>query len=363
MQHHYQHTQDFLNDDTFVAWVLFGQNKSQWQHYLKEHPDKLLLVEEARRLLLDLRAAEGQDQPALDQKAIWNKIRYNLQLPAQEQPMARATRLIPGTLAWVASVLLLVGSSWLVWKYQTEGRVTYQELTTAIQEKEVLLEKTSGNQDSLRIELEDGSVVTLGKNSKLSYPEHFAENRRTVILTGEAFFDIAKDASRPFYIYSSEVITKVLGTRFRIKAVEAENQVVVQVQSGRVSVYSQPHLTLTDPETEGLVLLPNQQAIYSRTQKNLSRKLVEMPTPVLTQSGPSRPVRYEDVPASTLLRALEAEYGITILFNDDVLDQCILTTSLGEEPLHEKLDLICRTIGATYKEVNAQLIVESKGCR
>lgn len=363
MQHHYQHTQDFLNDDTFVAWVLFGQNKSLWQHYLKEYPDKLLLVEEARLLLLDLRTAEGHDQPTLDQKAIWNKIRNNLPLLTEKKSLSRTTRLIPGALAWVASVLLLVGSNWLVWKNKTEGRVTYQELATAIQEKQVLHEKTSGNKDSLRIELEDGSIITLGKNSKLSYPEHFAENRRTVILTGEAFFDIAKDASRPFYIYSNEVITKVLGTRFRIKAFEAENQVVVQVQTGRVSVYSQPRITLTDPETEGLVLLPNQQAIYSRTQANLSRKLVEMPTPVLALSSHSRRVRYEEVPASMLLRNLEAEYGITILFDDDLLNQCVLTTSLGQEPLHEKLDLVCRTIGATYKEVDAQLIVESKGCR
>lgn len=363
MQHHYQNTQDYLNDDTFVAWVLFGKNKGQWQQYLKEHPDKLLLVEDARRLLLDLRAAEGNDPPALDQKAIWNNIRHNLQLPAEKQSLSRTARLIPGALAWVASVVLLVGSSWLVWKNQTASRVTYQELTAAIQEEQVFLEKTSGSKDSLRVELEDGSVITLDKKSKLSYPKHFAQNRRTVILTGGAFFDIAKDASRPFYIYSNEVITKVLGTRFRIKAIEAENQVVVQVQSGRVSVYSQPHLTLTDPETEGLVLLPNQQAIYSRAQKNLSRKLVEMPAPLLAQSTHSRRVRYEEVPASTLLRDLEAEYGITILFDDDLLNQCVLTTSLGEEPLHEKLDLICRTIGATYKEVDAQLIIESKGCR
>ena len=362
MQQQYHHTQDFLNDDAFVAWVLFGHHKPQWQHYLREHPDKLLLLEEARRLLLDLRAAEGYEPPALDQKAIWNKIRYNLQLSGENQRLPRPTPLIPGAIAWVASVLLVLGTGWLVWQNQTNSRVTYKELTTAIQEKEVLLEKISGSNDSVRIELEDGSVVTLGKNSKLSYPQHFAENRRTVILTGEAFFDVAKDASRPFYIYSNELITKVLGTSFRIRAFEQDQEVVVQVKTGRVSVYKQKRITLTDPETDGLVLLPNQQAVFSRPDKLLSRRLVAHPVP-LAPLPPNAPItRYDEVTASKILRDIQDKYGISILFNDDLLNHCILTTTLGDESMYDALDLICKTIGATYKEVDAQIVIESPGC-
>lgn len=362
MQQDYRHIQDFLNDDSFVAWVLFGENRVGWQKYLTENPDKRLVAEEARLLLLDMRIAEERTLPALNQKATWVKIMASLPLPHQEPAPSVRPRFISSAWALAASVFLLLGTGWLVWQQQKTREVSYHELTTSIQKQDALIEQATGHQDSLRIVLEDGSIITLGENSKLSYPEHFAKSKRTVILTGEAFFDIAKDPRRPFYIYSNEVVTKVLGTSFRIQAFEGKDQVVVQVKTGRVSVFKQPRFSLTDPEADGLVLLPNQQAVYSRAQQNLSRRLVEMPLPVLAQSE-DKSLRYDEVAASKILRDIETQYGITILFNDDVLDHCVLTTTLGNESLYEKLDLICQTIGASYKEVDAQLIVESKGCR
>jgi transmembrane sensor len=362
MQQHYRHVRDFLNDDSFTSWVLFGENKAAWQQYLTKNPDKRLVVEEARRLLLDIRTAEGRDLPAMDQKAVWGRIRANLPLDpgASGHPVRR--RLISATWAWAASIILLLGSGWLVWQQQQPAKVSYYELTDSASDQKSLIEKVTWQQDSLRIVLEDGSTVVLGKNSKLSYPAHFDKGSRTVILTGDAFFEVAKDPTRPFYVYSNEIVTRVLGTSFRVQAIEGGSQVVVQVKTGRVSVYKQPRFALTDPEADGLVLLPNQQVTYSRIQQNLSRRLVEAPLPVVAQPE-NIPLRYDEVPASKILRDIEAQYGITILFNDDVLNRCILTTTLGDEPLHDKLDLICKTIGATYKEVDAQLIVESKGCQ
>jgi transmembrane sensor len=362
MEKKYQHIQDFLNDDRFVQWVLTGQNKDYWQNFLIQNPDQKPLLQKARRLLLDIGSAEGQSLPSLNQPKVWAGIRGNLQLvdTAGEAPPPRR-RLYPA-LAWAASAVLLVGLGWLAWQHQPAGTITYQELQTALKEKNRLIEVTTGKTESKEVVLEDGSTITLGKNSRLSYPEHFKEGHRSVVLTGEAFFDIAKDRHRPFYIYTNEVVTKVLGTSFRIQALENDNQVVVQVKTGRVSVYSQQRLSLTDPESDGLIVLPNQQAHYSRTQQNLSRALVDQPVPVIPVAT-RQPVRYDEVSASKILRDLEAQYGIAILFNDDVLDHCILTTTLDNESLFNKLDLVCRTIGATYKEVDAQLIVESKGCQ
>lgn len=362
MDTNYQHIQDFLNDDSFVQWVLFGKNKAAWLRFQRENPDKMLVLGKARQVVLDINSAEARTIPALNQQSIWVKIKANIQPPAEASTMPLRARLISPAWAWAASVVLVLGISWLFWQNQTPDKVSYLELATEVFEKNKVIEKATGIADSLRIELEDGSVVTLGKNSKLSYPTQFDAQRRTVVLTGEAFFDVAKDPSRPFYIYSNEVVTKVLGTSFRIRAYESDNQVKVQVKTGRVSVFSQKRLALTDPETDGVVVLPNQQAIYTRKQKYLSRQLIETPLPVLAQPE-HIPVRYDEVPASEILRDLEARYGITILFNDDVLNRCVITTTLGDEPLYDKLDLICRTIGATYKEVDAQLIIESKGCR
>lgn len=165
-----------------------------------------------------------------------------------------------------------------------------------VEDKNSLIEKINANDAPLRVNLEDGSVIWLGKNSRLSYPIHFEKEKRTVFLSGEASFDIAKDHRRPFYVYANEVVTKVLGTSFRIRAFKGDKQVSVKVSSGRVSVFQQKKVNVTDPETKGIILLPNQQVTYSRETENFNRKLVEAPMPIFDSSITKDPIRYEDAP-------------------------------------------------------------------
>ena len=156
------------------------------------------------------------------------------------------------------------------------------------------------------------------------------------------------------------MITKVLGTSFTISSTDDSQQVVVRVRTGRVSVYSQQEKNLADPETGGVVLLPNQQAIYHREKQQLSRKLVANPLPVV--SSPAA-IRYEDTPAAKVFRDIENKYGIHLIYNEENLKNCFITTSISDEPLYDTMDLVCRIIGATYKEVDAQLVIDSKGCQ
>jgi transmembrane sensor len=362
MRKNYTQIQNFLDDDGFVKWVVLGKENAWWQRFLVENPAKTHLMMEARRLILEIQKAESLEELHLDQKLVWSKILARLESPESErlphQPPIRRRYLWQ----WAAGFVVLAGIGWLVWQNQPTGNITYREIVSAVEAKDHLLEKVNRSDSSLKIILDDGSQVTLDKDSKLSYPAHFGKKQRTVVLTGAAYFEVAKDSSRPFYIYSNELITKVLGTSFRIQAFERDKEVIVQVQTGRVSVYKQKRVTLADPETEGLVLLPNQQAVFSRPDKVLSRRLVAHPTPLVPPAAGSPITRYDEVSASKILRDIEARYGISFIFNDDVLNRCILTTTLGDESLYDALDLICKTIGATYKEVDAQIVIESQGC-
>lgn len=364
MEKNYTSIQDFLDDDSFVNWVLTGQNDAYWRQFLVDHAPLAGLVREAKNLIKDIRRNESVDLPPLDQRMVWTKIKADLRNPEesfQESPALRWGRY--AAWQWAAGFVLMLGLSWYTWQTKPGGPITYRELSDSIREKNELIEKGNQQAAPLKLDLEDGSVVTLYKDSKLMYPRHFGSYNRNVILVGEAFFDIARDSDRPFYIYANEVVTKVLGTSFRIRAFEKEQDVTVQVSTGRVSVYKQRRIDLTDPETEGLVLLPNQEAVISRKEENVSRRLVDRPQPVLKREFDTLPTHYDQAPASRILRDIETRYGITILFNDDVLEHCVLTTTLTEASLYDQLDLICKTIGASYKEVDGQLVVESKGCQ
>ena len=91
-------------------------------------------------------------------------------------------------------------------------------------------------QDDIRLlRLPDGSRAWVNQNTVLEYPEAFAGDERTVTLTGEAFFEVAKDSGKPFIITSGKIKTTVLGTSFNVKAY-AGAVPEVSVRTGKVKV-------------------------------------------------------------------------------------------------------------------------------
>ena len=88
------------------------------------------------------------------------------------------------------------------------------------------------------VKLPDGTIVTLNKSSKISYPEKFTKGKRIVYLEGEAFFDVARNPEKPFIIYAQQSETKVLGTSFNLKADKADNEVIITVAEGHVEFSS-----------------------------------------------------------------------------------------------------------------------------
>ncbi len=360
MKYNYNQIQDLLNDDSFVEWVLFANNDSDWQKYLIENPSKAIIVNEARQIILEIHSIEKEKSVELDQKLVWGKISKAIieenhttksEIMWWNKPLYR----------WAASFILMFGIGWLFFLNQSKGKVNYSALVASIEDKNTLIERINKSASAMTVELEDGSRITLEKGSKLSYPSHFATNKRMVVLSGEAFFEIANNPNKPFYVYANEVVTKVLGTSFRIKAFEEDKKVIVKVITGKVSVYNQRQINLNDPETNALILLPNQQAIYNRPSEDLSKYLVEAPIP-LTQQSEQLPTEFDEVSADKILEIIEKRYGIKLIYNEEILSNCIITTKLRDEPLSDQLDLICGIIGGTYKEVDAQIIIESKGC-
>jgi ferric-dicitrate binding protein FerR (iron transport regulator) len=95
---------------------------------------------------------------------------------------------------------------------------------------------TGNDQKNLLIELSDGSKIYLNRNSELSYRKDFGKNSRNVTLSGEAFFDIAADASKPFIIDAGGAMVRVIGTSFNVITSNAESAVEVFVKTGKVVV-------------------------------------------------------------------------------------------------------------------------------
>ncbi|RDB07971.1 FecR family protein [Runella aurantiaca] len=355
---------DFLHNDSFVRWVLFQEEDPFWQAFMKKHPAKADEITQAQQLILAVQKAEGQITPALNQKGVWTNIAAIISEGEEiKAPTGLVRRFWQTTgFRWAAGLVLLAGAAWLWTTKQPDHQVSYQDLIAVVEEKSPRQEVTNNGQTTKKIRLEDGTMVHLEKGSRLSFPVHFETKRREVVLSGEAFFDVAENPAKPFYVYANELITKVLGTSFRVSAVENGKQVTVKVKTGRVSVFKQNRVDIADPETKGLLLLPNQQAVFNRTNELLNRSLVEVPIPIIMQK-PLIKRQFDEVKVAEVFEELEKLFGVEIRYNEDALSDCILTTTISDDSLYDQLEVICKTIGAAYKEIDAQIIIESKGCR
>ncbi|HEY9489573.1 MAG TPA: FecR domain-containing protein, partial [Chryseosolibacter sp.] len=199
-------------------------------------------------------------------------------------------------------------------------------------------------------------------SSRLKYKEHYqGAALREVYLKGEAFFQVAKNPTQPFLVHSNEVVTRVLGTSFRVKAPDdGQGEITVSVKTGTVSVYTLGEVG-EEPQKNAVILLPNQQATYMRDHESFGKGLIAEPEIILSSLNEAD-FTFDDTPIAQVFEVLENAYGIDIIFDEEVMNNCFITAPLGSEPLFEKLKIICRAIGARYETIDAKVVVTSAGC-
>ncbi|NBA78045.1 DUF4974 domain-containing protein [Emticicia sp. ODNR4P] len=354
---------DFISDDSFRAWVLENSEEETafWEQWMLLNPDKRADILESKGILLSIYKAFDH---VSDAEVSLELEKLNAQLDESEA-QHKVVRWPWNKIFYAAaSVLLLVGVFWL-----NKGRESSLQIEKSIalaqgsSLKWITKENTTDHQ--MTVNLEDGSTIVLQKNSKILYPEKFEKEQRKVILIGEAFFEVAKNPSRPFFVFADKLVTKVLGTSFLIQANENDKTVKVVVKTGKVSVFENTESNLDEhtnhKKLEGLVLTPNQQVVFDETDKRMIRSLVDSPN-LLKVPIQNQVFEFTNVPISEVFKVLEKAYGVNIVYDADVMKNCYLTASLDDEPLFEKLNLICKTLDAKYEQVDAQIVIYSNGC-
>ncbi len=104
--------------------------------------------------------------------------------------------------------------------------------------------------------LSDGTRVWMNSDSHLKYPVMFSENKREVILSGEAYFDVVKDKSAPFIVKTESGNIEVLGTEFNIKCYSDEAALVTTLVNGKVK--------FDDGMNPSVILKPEEQLIFEK---------------------------------------------------------------------------------------------------
>lgn len=351
--------EDFACDEDFLKWVKSPERypslEAFWRDLVEKNPDKREVIDEARHMIL----AVIHENPYLpdegNEKRIWKKIVRSAQLPGPKQ--------LSFWKQWyskAAIILVTLAAGWYVSDHK-EGEAPGVPIEIA----ESAYVKQINNSDTPRtIILSDGTSIILQPHSVLEYPETFKPDTREVFLTGQAFFEVARDANRPFLVLAGEIVTRVLGTSFTVRNIEGENNVLVTVKTGKVSVFraaekNRPSLN-DDKIVEGVVLMPNQQVLYERIEMKMTKSLVENPSVLIPLA--KHEFEFVDAPIKDVFAAIEEAYGVDIVFDEEVLSSCYLNASLTDVALYDKLKLICKGINTTYEIIDSHIIIYGRGC-
>ena len=231
-----------------------------------------------------------------------------------------------------ASVILLAGL----------GIAAYYLFNNNSAPKEIIAQTT---QNVLTDTLSDGSVVTLNKQSTITYPSKFKGNTRAIALKGEAFFNVAPDKKKPFIISVNDVQVTVVGTSFNIKSEGGNTEVIVETGIVRV--------TRSGKTVE---LIAGEKIAMTANDSNATKEKV---TDKLYNYFRSKVFVCDDTPLWKLVQVLNEAYDAKISIGRKELNDMRLTSPFYNESLEKVLEVIHLTFDITViKKEDGQIILQ-----
>ena len=169
------------------------------------------------------------DEKEINVDKAWNSVfsRMNESGNKTENGRARAI-FISSSFMRVAAIALVILSLGIAATYLVNPGIFNRKITIA----------AGNDQKNVEVALPDGSRIFLNRNSEFSYRSDFGGRSRNVTLSGEAFFEIAPDVSKPFIIDAGNAIVRVVGTSFNVITRNSESAVEVFVKTGEVMLSS-----------------------------------------------------------------------------------------------------------------------------
>ncbi|MCL4483857.1 MAG: FecR domain-containing protein [Bacteroidetes bacterium] len=207
-----------------------------------------------------------------------------------------------------------------------------EQLVSTVPEMKAI--QTVANPSALTtVVLPDGSMVKMNASSILQYPKQFSTADRRVKLSGEAYFEVIHDASRPFVVELDHAIVEDLGTSFNISAYPGRGQVEVNVTSGSVRIQNknQKEEAILPAGSNGKILRENGEILVSN---KLSPNYLSWIT---------KEISFHHTPLSTVFAELENIYHVRIEFSDPKIANIPYTANFEKFQLEDIVNVIAKT--------------------
>ena len=319
-----------------LSGELSPEELAQFEEALRQDPDLELQLEEFRKVWDSMEDLAGRTDYDMD--AEWSTMRGKIPDFANQVPEPGKIRSLLYYTYRIAAVLATGLVFAFAWIYATQYAGT-----------EVL----SAGAEALEVQLEDGTQVLLNRDSKIRYRKQFKGDSREIRLAGEAWFDVARDSTRPFIIEAGPAIVQVLGTSFNVNAYKENSMVEITVESGVVAV------TAKEDQDELIVLKAGNSGTYNSKSREL--KLIPVSNPN-TLSWLTKNLYFEDTPLKEALARIGKVYNVKFEIPDPAIAACPITVSFRDQSLDAVLNVLEVTLDLEISHSGKTYTLEGTDC-
>ena len=281
-------------------------------------------------------------------------MRGNEELPSTENgKTAPIAQIVPGK---NGAVLTLADGRQIVLDSAGNGTLTAQGKTTvAISEGRLIYSGDSeGNKAyfntmttpkgrKFQLVLPDGSSVWLNAASSITYPTIFSGNTREVTITGEAYFEVAKDRTKPFHVKVNSMDIEVLGTHFNVNAYSNESDMKTTLFEGSVKVNMQDKSNILKPGQQAIV---NDQQIRTDNNADLDQVL----------SWKNDLFNFNRANLQSIMKQLERWYDIEVVYEGNIPEGSFRGKVSRNSDLSDVLNIL-KDVGIRFKIEGKKIIV------
>lgn len=337
------HSEDFLQEPSFCRYCTGTDARAVafWESWIIAHPEKQAAVKEAKALYYLLNGNITADTFA--------KQRQLFETAFQQHLAATPVRRISPVwkiLARAAVIALLINiAGFAVYQYKKQNRLrNYSSL--------------AGERKSFQ--LPDGTSVMLNANSHITVAQHFNKDAREITLVGEAFFDVATAANRPFIVHTRKMDIRVLGTSFNVRAYPEDKVVETALIRGKVEV------TIHGEHNRKIILQPAQKIVIPVAGVGpVTPPLATVGNVVLSPrdsaavetSWTRNRLVLTDMPLGTAATEMSRWYGVKITVDSTIANKYRYTATFEKETVEQALKAMQASVPFNYRIVNNEIFI------
>lgn len=231
-----------------------------------------------------------------------------------------------------AIIIMLAAGAWLFTAWQKKQPSLAQTITAPLGSDKIAL-------------LPDSSIAHLFPGATLTISNDFNKKERSIALTGRVFFEVKHNPSRPFYVQSGHLRTRVLGTSFEVMAQDSNHASVI-VRTGKVGVqYGGQHLA---------DLTPGKRLRYDVHQQNF---VIDEVNAAMICEWWNNGMVFSQAPLGEVAQMLANWYNVPIEITNTRWKQETVTIRIKNQSLGEALSLLSETLGFQYRKEKNRVII------